>query len=310
MSTIGITGGTGFVGQRLALHLTGLGHNVISFNRKIPTTPAPTGVQYAYWNPDENKCDLSALTQLDGIVHLAGANLAEKRWTKKRKEIIVTSRVAATDFLVSQLRMHAKSCKVLISASAVGYYGPDRNTPPFTEDALAYHDFLADTCVKWEEAAQSASDFMRVVIFRNGIILGKDKGAFAEFEKPMNFGVMPILGSGRQMVSWIHIDDVCQMIKFALEREDMKGVFNAVAPQPVSHKHMMQTIAKVKGGIKIPAPVPGIALKIALGEMSEEILKSCTVSADKIVRAGYQFIHLTIDEAARAIVAEERATAN
>lgn len=307
MSTIGITGGTGFVGQRLALHLTGLGYKVISFNRRIPDTPAPEGVQYAYWNPDENKCDLTALTQIDGIVHLAGANLAEKRWSKKRKEVIVTSRVPATDFLVSQLRLHAKSCKVLISASAVGYYGPDRNTPPFTEDAPAYHDFLGTTCAKWEEAALGATDFMRVVIFRNGIVLGKDKGAFAEFEKPMNWGVMPILGSGRQMVSWIHIDDVCQMTRFALEHEDVKGIFNAVAPQPVAHKHLMQTIAKAKGGIKIPAPVPALAIRLALGELSNELLKSCTVSAEKITRAGYQFIHPTIEEAARTIVAEERA---
>jgi len=302
MQTIGITGGTGFVGSHICQLLISQGHQVIIFTRgRKKVTSAQ--VSYAHWDPSARECDTAALGRLDAIIHLAGANLAGARWTEKRKKEITDSRVAATSFLVQQLQTHAPNCKTMVSASATGFYGPDRpGFTPFTEDAPSYPDFLGNLCKEWEAAAQPASGFLRLVIVRFGIVLGKESGAFAEFVKPMPFGIMPVLGSGRQMVCWILVADLARLVCKALQDEKMQGVYNGVAPAPVTHKAMMKTIARIKGGIKIPAPVPAFALKLMLGEMSVEILKSATVSAQKVLSTGSTYQFPTIDAAVKELV--------
>jgi len=302
MKTIGITGGTGFVGQHLTRLLIDNGYKVTVFSRH----PHPSDKQqltYAAWDPEKGTCDIAALQSLDAVVNLAGAGIADKRWTPERKHEIVRSRVLGTAFLVSMLRQHAPACKTFVSASATGYYGPDRdNIPPFKEANVYYNDFLGNTCYKWEHEAHAAEDFMRTVILRFGIVLGKESGAFLQFARPQSFGIVPILGSGRQAVSWVEVDDLARIICFMLEHEELSGIYNAVAPNPVAHKTLMNTIARQKGGIKIPIPVPSFALKLALGEMSEEILKSCTVGAQKLLNAGFHFNYDTIDKAVAAIL--------
>ncbi|MBS1687457.1 MAG: TIGR01777 family oxidoreductase [Bacteroidetes bacterium] len=305
MKTIGITGGTGFVGKHLSKLLLSKGYELIIFTRH-PKPSEKQNLTYAAWDPEKGTCDANALQKLDAAIHLAGAGIADKRWTETRKQEIVNSRVQGTKFLVSMLRQHAPNCKTLVSASAIGYYGPDRDgTPPFKETNVYYNDFLGNTCYKWEHEARAAEDIMRTIIFRFGIVLGKESGAFPQFAGPQSFGIVPILGSGRQVVSWIEVDDLARMITYALEHTDMKGSYNAVAPNPVTHKTLMKTIARTKGGIKIPIPVPSFALKIALGEMSEEVLKSCTVSAQKIQATGFTFQYDTIDKAVKAILKDQ-----
>jgi uncharacterized protein (TIGR01777 family) len=301
--TIGITGGTGFVGRHITRILTGQGHKVIIFSRN--PKPAKGGVQYAVWHPDGGQIDKEALQRIDAMINLAGAGVADKRWTAKRKEEIRKSRVEATYFLLQALKEHAPKCTAFAAASATGYYGPDREgLSPFTEAAPPYHDFLASVCADWEAASLSAADKYRTTVLRTGIVLGKDGGAWPELTGPMRFGIMPILGSGRQVVSWIHVEDLAGIYIEAVLNEAYNGVYNAVASHPVTHRVLMQTIAKAKGGLKIPAPVPPFVLQLIMGDASVEVLKSCTVSNEKVGAQGFAFQYPTIEGAVASIVAE------
>ncbi len=304
MNTIAITGGTGFVGRHISRLLTDAGHSVLVFSR---TPKAASGsVRYAAWNPDKEEMDTAPLRDVDAIIHLAGAGVAERRWTPAYKAEIVRSRVDATHFLHRQLAVHAPRCRHFIASSATGYYGPDRDgLTPYHEDAPPYTDFLAEVCRMWEEATFSArAQYDTVVALRTGIVLGQDGGAYPQLAGPMRFGIMPILGgTGRQVVSWIHIEDLAQMyIDAALGGSgNYQGVYNAVAPQPVTHLQLMRAIAKARGGLAIPAPVPRFVLNLIMGEASVEVLKSCTVSAGKMMAAGFQFAFPEIDTAVRDI---------
>lgn len=302
MLIVGITGGTGLVGKHLYKMLADSGYEVVIFTRSPDKQQDRQNITYASWNPSKNEINTTILAKLDAVVHLAGAGIADKRWTDERKKVIVKSRVDSTTFLVEQLKKHAPDCKTFISASAIGFYGEDDGKEPFQEDAPPEDDFLGRTCLQWEEASGAAEEFARRVLLRFGIVLAKEGGAFKEFYKPQKFGVMPILGSGRQIVSWIHVKDVAGIIKYAIEQENVSGVYNTVAPTPVTHSKLMHTIGKIKGGISIPVPVPAFALKLMLGEMSIEILKSCTVSSKKIENAGYSFKYPDIDSAVTDLV--------
>ena len=302
MQIIGITGGTGFVGHHLTNLLHRKGCTVIIFTRDMHKVSRIKNVKYSFWSPHENKFDLRYLGELNGVINLAGESL-DQRWTKRVRKEIVSSRVAGSEFLIEKIRMHAPQCKVLVAASAVGYYGPDRpGMSPFHEDAPPANDFLGNTCRLWENANHAADELMRTVILRFGITIGKEDGVFKKFSRPQDFGLVPILGTGRQVVSWIHVDDLCHMILYALENEDIKGTFNASSPYPASYKEIMLAIAKQKGGIKIPIHVPELAIKLLLGKMGKEALKSITMSAEKIQQAGYRFKYPTIESAVKEII--------
>lgn len=301
MQLIGITGGTGFIGRHLTRLLTAEGNKVLIFTRNPAGYTPQKDVYYCYWDPERKRADIECFKQVNAMVHLAGEGIADKRWTEKRKAEILDSRLTGTVFLVDQLRRYGKHCKSLVCASAIGYYGHDRNNTPFKETDKPADDFLGSTCMQWENASLPGASFLLRTILRFGIILGKDGGAFPEFAKPQSFGVVPILGSGKQITSWIHIDDLVAMIRFAIQNE-LHDVYNAVAPEPVTHKVLMQAIAKAKGGVKIQVPVPEAALKLILGEMSIEVLKSCTVSSDKISNAGFNFTYTAIESAVQDLV--------
>jgi uncharacterized protein (TIGR01777 family) len=302
MQTVGITGGTGFIGHHLTELLKNNGYRVIVFTRDMHKVSRLENVKYSFWSPSEKKFDISWFKELDAVIHLAGAGV-DKRWTKKRKDEIVKSRVKGTQFLIERLKEHASKCKTLVAASAIGYYGANKEgETPFHEDAPPSNDFLANTCRQWEEETHKADDLLRTVILRFGIVLGKDDGAFPQFARPQNFGIVPILGNGKQIISWIHIDDLCHIILWAIKNENIRGTFNAVAPNPVSQKQLLKTIAKEKGGLKFPVYVPDTLLRIGLGEMAHEVLKSATVSAEKIQRSGYSFHYPTVEKAVRNIL--------
>ncbi|MBB1282827.1 TIGR01777 family protein [Flavisolibacter sp. BT320] len=303
MATIVITGGTGMVGTALTKLLVDKGHEIIILTRKAKL--AKGNIQYKEWNVDKGTIDASAITEADYIVHLAGANVADGRWTEKRKKMIIDSRVKSGELLVKTLHQHPNKVKAVISASAQGWYGPDPQIPnprPFTETDPAHNDFLGTTCKAWEDAITPVTQQgKRLVIFRIGIVLSNEGGAYAEFKKPVTFGGATILGNGKQVISWIHIRDLIRLFAAAIENDSWKGVYNAVAPNPVSNQTLILQIAKERGKFYVPFKVPSFALKIALGEMSIEVLKSVTVSANKVLDTGFEFLYPTIGKAVAAL---------
>ena len=304
MATILITGGTGLIGTALTRLLLERGYEVIILSRKKKDGST---AEFARWDPESGFIDPEAIRRADYIVHLAGAGVADRRWSAARKKVIVESRTKSSGLLAKALKEIPNKVTAVISASAIGWYGPDPvipNPKPFEEPAPADGDFLGETCRLWEEAIHPVSAAgKRLVIIRTGIVLSDKGGALAEFRKPVRLGVAAILGSGRQVVSWIHVDDLCRLYLAAIEQKEWLGVFNGVAPQPVDNRTLTLKLGRrLKGRYLVPIYIPSFFLKIALGEMSIEVLKSTTVSAKKTREAGFQFLYPSIDSALDALL--------
>lgn len=301
MATVLITGGTGLIGKALTAELVRIGYEVIILTRNKRKQKTNGAIRYASWNIQEQTIEPDAIAKTDYIIHLAGANVADGRWTKRRKKEIVDSRVQSGNLLVKALSEIHNNVKAVISASAIGWYGPDPVIPnknPFKETDPPVRDFLGTTCQAWEASIQPVSTMgKRLVVLRTGIVLSNNGGAYAEFKKPLRFGVASILGNGKQVVSWIHLADLVRIYCEALQNEKMNGVYNAVAPNPVSNKRLIKEIATQRKNFYVPVPVPSVALKIALGEMSIEVLKSATVSSEKLEATGFQFMFNDIETA-------------
>jgi uncharacterized protein len=306
MQTVLITGGTGLVGKALGQALLEKGYRVIILSRGRDRKSENANLSYATWNVAAQTIEKDAIAAADYIVHLAGAGVADKRWTKKRKQEIVDSRVQSSQLIVDSLKKIPNKVKAVVSASAIGWYGADPVTPnlmPFTESDPADTAFLGTTCQQWEESIEPVTQAgKRLVKLRIGIVLSKDGGAIKEFLKPLRFGLATILGSGKQIISWIHIDDLVRLFIAALENENMHGAYNAVAPTPVSNRELILQLAKSRKKFYIHVPVPAFVLKLMLGEMSIEILKSATVSAKKVQQAGFTFYYPTIKGATDKLI--------
>jgi uncharacterized protein (TIGR01777 family) len=311
MLTILITGGTGTIGTVLTRMLIDSGHRVIVLSRDAPppashaTRPA---LQRLNWNPETGTIDPDAIRQADYIVHLAGAGIADRRWSAKRKKVIEESRTKSCDLLVRSLRDIPNKVQAVISISGIGWYGPDPSIPnprPFEESDPVADDFLGETCRRWEAAIAPVTALgKRLVIVRTGIVLSKVGGALAEFKRPVKFGVAAILGSGRQTVSWIHVEDLCRLFMHAIDNSEWTGVFNGVAPRPVTNRILTLELAKrLKGRYFVPVYVPSFLLRLIVGEMSIEVLKSVTVSAKKTRQSGFQFIYPSFENALENLLA-------
>jgi len=306
MSTIVITGGTGLIGAAVTKALIAKGHEVIILTRNPERQKTSLNhVSFAKWDITKQQVDSSVIARAQFIIHLAGAGIADKRWTSGRKKEILESRVKGSELLVKSLKEVGNNIQAVISASAIGYYGPDNpaSENEFSETDPHYEDFLGQTCKKWEDSISPVQQLnRRLVILRTGIVLSNEGGALREFKKPLNFGLATILGDGRQVISWIHIDDLVRLYITAMENETLNGVYNAVAPQPATNKEIVLTLAKeLRGRFFIPVYVPAFILKWVLGEMSIEVLKSATVSNKKIQAAGFSFLYPTLHAAITAL---------
>lgn len=307
MPTVLIAGGTGTIGKRLNERLVQKGYKVIILTRHISSQKNGAGsTSYARWNIEKGEIDEQAIAQSDYIINLAGAGVVESRWTDERKRVITESRTSTCALLVKALHQVPNQVKAVISSSASGYYGPD--TPDatgkgFTEEDKASADFLGQVCRQWEDSIAPVKALgKRLVILRTGIVLSREGGAFREFVKPFRFGMAAILGNGRQIVSWVHEDDICGMYIHALEQESMSGAYNAVAPAAVSNKALVLSIAKARHKFYIPMHVPAFVLRIMMGEMSFAVLRSQHLSAARIQQAGYTFLFPEIDNAVKDLL--------
>ena len=291
------------IGTALTGALLQKGYKVIILTRDPDEYSADEpSVQYAGWNVEEQRIDKTAIAKADHIIHLAGANVGDKRWTKKRKKEIEESRTLSSALLITALKETKHHVKSVIAASATGWYGEDTEESRlnrFTEDAPATKDYLGEVCKAWESSIQPVSEMnIRLVKLRTGIVLGKSGGALAEFKKPLKGGIAAILGSGDQHISWIQLDDLCRMYLFAIENENVRGVYNAVSPGITTNKNLVLQLAKLlRRNFFIPVHVPGAFLKLVLGEMSIEVLKSVSVSSEKIKSAGFTFLFPGIEVA-------------
>lgn len=302
MATVLITGGTGLIGRPLTAALLEKGYEVIILTRDPARyTTHTTRLSYAAWEPAAGVIDIAAITKADHIIHLAGAGVADKRWSKERKREIVESRVKSGELLVKALKETSNKVQSVISSSAIGWYGPDskEQNAGFTEEAPPAADFLGQTCKQWEASIEPVTQLgKRLVKLRVGIVLGKEGGALKEFLKPLRFGIASILGSGRQVISWIQLEDMVRLYITAIEKDNMNGVYNAVTPSPVTNKQLIMALARKKRGrLYIPVYVPSFILKIILGEMSIEVLKSTSVSCNKLSKSGFIFQYPTITAA-------------
>lgn len=303
MKTILITGGTGLIGTALTKLLVSKNYKVIILTRSPRSGEG--NISYAAWDINKSAIDVNAVQQADHIVHLAGANVGDKRWTKKRKEEIINSRVKSAALIVKTLHENQNKVESVISASGIGCYGPDKKSgKAFVETDPFNNDFLGETCRLWEESVLPlVSMGKRLVILRTGIVLSNEAGAFPEFVKPMRFGIAPILGSGKQVVSWIHIDDICRMYLAAIENLNIHGAYNAVTPDPITNKELVLRTAKARRKPFIPVHAPQLGLKMMLGEMSIEVLKSATVDSGKIRATGFKYRYPTFDAALNELIA-------
>lgn len=302
------------IGTRLTQLLTGKGYEVIILSRSpvvgrqsLAAGRESEQVTYANWDIVHQTINKEAIAKADHIIHLAGAGVADKRWSANRKEEIINSRTQSGSLIVKALQGIPNHIESVISSSAIGWYGADTAVSEkkgFREDAGADTGFLGETCRLWEESIEPVTQSgKRLVKLRTGIVLSNEGGAFVEFKKPLKAGVAAILGSGRQVISWIHVDDLCRMFMYAIENKEMNGAYNAVAPCPVTNKQLILALAeKMRGNFYIPVHAPSFVLKIMLGEMSIEVLKSATVSPAKIQAAGFDFSYPQISDALEQLV--------
>ncbi|MGB3469052.1 MAG: TIGR01777 family oxidoreductase [Cyclobacteriaceae bacterium] len=291
-----ITGGTGLVGSHLTKILKQDGYQVGILTRG--KSKKEDGVHYYHWDIGKKEIDNEALEGTAYIINLVGAGVADKKWTDERKKVILKSRTESTGFLYEQVEANHVQLKGFISASAIGIYGNYAGDDLKNEDSREANDFLAEVVKAWEEASnQFMSLGIRTVLLRIGVVLDDSDGALVKIAQPIRYGVGAPLGSGDQYMSWIHIDDLCRMFKWAVEEQRIQGVYNAVNPNPVTNEEFTKATARVlKKPLWLPN-VPSFVLKLMLGEMASIVLGGVRVSCRKIIDDGFTHRFEALDEA-------------
>lgn len=301
-TTVLIAGGSGLVGRRLQFFLKKNGYAARILTR------TPRGEGEFRWDPASGEIDPAALEGVGAIVNLAGAGIADKRWTEARKREIVDSRVLSARTLAEAVGAQVgPKPAVYIGASAIGLYG-DTGDALLSEDSPAGVGFMPECCMAWEAAARPFADVLglRSALLRIGIVLSTQGGALPEVLRPARFGLGVSFGDGRAWWSWIHIDDLCRMIIWAIENPQAQGVYNAVAPAPERNKALIAAVGRAMGRTLLPLPAPSLALRLLLGEMSAVVLNSNRVSAQKVINVGFEFEYPELEGALRALLQDAR----
>lgn len=290
-----VTGGTGFIGQRLCPRLAADGHEVVVLTRR-QDAKLPAGVSRGVTDLGELEA-----TEFEGVVNLAGAPIADARWTKARKRLLMGSRIDTTAALVAWMCAPAKPPRSLISASAVGYYG-EQGEGVVTEDTPPAGGFAHELCAAWErEAMKAGSCGVRVCLVRLGVVLDRDGGALARMLPAFRLGLGGRLGSGRQFFPWIHREDIVSMFQWLLENDGAVGAYNASAPDPVTNAEFTAALGAALGRPAI-LPVPAAALRLMLGELADELLLvSERMVPKRLLDEGFRFSYPQIGQALAAI---------
>ncbi len=293
-----IAGGTGFIGSALCVRLLELGHSLTILSRTRSSGPILSNKDWITWQPGSPGPWEEAIDGVDGVINLAGEPIA-RRWTQSQKERIRESRVDTTHALVAAIGKAKQRPKFLLNSSAVGYYGP-RGDEPITEDAGPGSDFLSRVCIEWEEEAKKAEAFgVRVIRLRTGVVVGRGGGALAKMVPPFKLFIGGPLGTGRQWMSWIQMEDEIGLMVHLMERPEVMGAINATAPRPVTMKEFCQTLGRV---LRRPswAPVPAFVLRVLMGEMADMVLTGQRVLPGKAQESGYVFKYPNLSEALQA----------
>ncbi|MDB5009595.1 MAG: hypothetical protein JWQ06_384 [Mucilaginibacter sp.] len=293
-----LTGGSGLLGNDLTRLLLYKGYKVSHLSR----SPGKDAMVKTYlWDINKGLIDEKSIDGVDIIIHLAGAGIADKRWTKKRKKELIDSRTRSIELIYQLIKNKPNQVKTVISASATGYYS-DRGDELLTETSSPSNDFLSDCCIQWEEAVDKGEGLgLRILKFRTGVALTAKGGALPKLARPVKLGIGSPLGSGKQWVPWIHQLDVVNMYLYGIENEHLKGVYNMVAPNPVTNRQLTRAVAnQLFKPLWLPN-IPAFVLKLFFGEMSIVVLGSTKVSAQKIEEAGFKFKFSEINEALKDI---------
>ncbi|MFT5617271.1 MAG: hypothetical protein ACI85I_000487 [Arenicella sp.] len=281
-----ITGGTGLVGTRMTDFLLEKGYEVAYLSR---SKKQDGKVQYYQWNTEKQFIEEGAIETADYIIHLAGAGVADERWTPSRKKMLMESRTHTTELLYQKLSELKHNVKAFISATAIGIYG-DSGEQLVNEDSPHANDFLAQICTAWEDKADKIKELgIRTPKIRVGVVLSEKGGALKEISKPIKLYAGAPLGSGKQLMSWIHIDDIANLFIHAMENESMNETYNGVAPNPISNEQLTKIAAEVLDKPLILPNVPEFALKLMLGEMAEVVLMGSNVSSEKTQSTGFAY---------------------
>ena len=287
METILISGGTGLIGRHLFRKLKDKGYTVAFLSR---ASRQDMDIPTFAWDIENNEIEKDAIETADYIINLAGANIGNKRWTKKRRQIISDSRVKTGQLIFDKIKENKNRLKAFISASATGYYGTITTDKIFSETDPPSNDFLGEICRQWEQSADNFKKLgIRTVKIRTAIVLTKQGGALAEMITPVKLRIDSAIGHGKQFMPWIHIDDLCGIYIKAIEDTQMNGVYNAVSPDHRTNREFTETLSRVLNKPFWFPRVPPFLLKLIFGKMSEILLKGSRVSSEKIIKAGYRF---------------------
>jgi uncharacterized protein (TIGR01777 family) len=299
MAKVLITGGTGLVGTHLSRKLQGMGYEVAILSR---TKRNENRLHTYIWDYNKNEIDKDSINTSDYIIHLAGVNLGERRWTSKRKQLIFDSRIKSAELIYNNIDKENNKLSAFITASAIGYYGAITSDKVLSETEPPADDFLGQTCKKWEQVADRFTDIgIRAVKIRTGVVLAKQGGALTKILIPIKWGIGSVIGDGNQYFPWIHIDDLCSIYIKAIGDTKMIGAFNAVAPEHKTNKQFMETIARNLDKPFWFPKIPAIAIKVILGKMSEMILSGSRISSDKIKNSGFVFRYPTLESAMKQL---------